>query len=165
MYVNSSCSRLIIFNISKLAPLWRRFFGNVMLLKHIGACFMGRQILKCTQDFWNKKLVWKCRSYFENNFQGKITFVCESCYVKVVHLHHPAVAGHPGLHCHPSHLLPRHQAPHSPIHILDSFLHNITKLGCQIRTFKNWPNLAYPKSEYSKVFINCWQLYISQFII
>jgi hypothetical protein len=82
----------------------------------------------------------QCRSYFENLLKGigagKLTFVCESCYVEVVHLHHPAVAGHPGLHCHPSHLLPRHQAPHThSIHILDTFLHNFTKLGCQIRIF------------------------------
>jgi hypothetical protein len=50
--------------------------------------------------------------------QGKQTFVCESCYVEVVYLHHPAVAGHPGLHRHPSHLLSRHQAPHTHnIHI------------------------------------------------
>jgi hypothetical protein len=84
--------------------------------------------------------------------QGKLTFVCESCYVEVVYLHHPAVAGHPGLHCHPSHLLPRHQATHThhPTHVITDY-------------FSSFIQLRMPKFAVSKiiqrVFINCSRLY------
>ncbi len=140
--------------ISKRARFYRWMYWKVLVIKAqlLAFCIQRSSISIGRRSWWNlfkilkyKKeadLYWEStdlilKTCLKGQGQGKLTFVCVKAvmlrwYIFIILL---SLAIQGCIVIPATFYLVTRQHTHT-IHILDSFLHNFTKLGCQIRTFK-----------------------------